>query len=115
MGSFSINGTFSACYDPDMESWDGTPVVGAFVGGRPIRQGWPSCTLRFPPLPSAGFNELVSRYEANKSSQTSGNVPAVSGYGFRACSAYFEEPHLGGFDGGFALGVTMRVSRIGWY
>jgi hypothetical protein len=114
MGSWSLNGTFTACYDPDYQA-SPIPVRGAFIGGKPIRQGWESGMLKFPPLPSAGFNELRSRYEANKNAQTSGTLPSLSGYGWRAVSAYWGEPLPAGWDGGFAVGVTMGVSRVGNY
>ena len=114
MGSWSLNGAFTSTPDPDCQPYP-IPEVGAFIGGKPVRQGWPSAMLRFPPMPSASYNEIIARYEANKNAQTSGNVPATSGYGWRACSAYWHEPNIGGWDGPIVLGVTMIVSYIGYY
>jgi len=114
MGSFSLNGTFSATLDPDYES-RGIPERGGFIGGKPARQGWESGILKFPPLASAAFNELYTRYETNKNAQTSGALPRLSGYGWRAVSAYWHEPLPTGWDGEFAHGVMMGVSRIGNY
>jgi hypothetical protein len=112
--AFSLNGTFSACPDPDYQPF-GIPERGAFIGGKPVRQGWESGILKFPPLGTAAHNELRARYEANKNAQTSGNLPAMSGYGWRAISAYWHEPIPTGWDGPFAMGVSMTVSHIGNY
>lgn len=87
MGSFSLNGTFTALPDPDFQTY-GLMEVGGFLNGKPIRQGFESGILRFPPLTTAAHNELVARWEANKNSQVSGALPAISGYGWRAVSAY---------------------------
>lgn len=114
MGSWSLNGTFTATPDPDYQTF-GTREFGAFLNGKPVRQGFESGVLRFPPMTTAGYNEIRARYEANKNAQTSGNIPAVSGYGYRACSAYWHEPLPQGWDGSIVLGVSMPVSFIGYY
>ena len=113
--AFSINGVFTALPEPEDYQPFPIPERGAFMNGKPIRQGYESGMLKFPPMPSAGFNELYARYAANKNAQTSGNLPAVSGYGFRAVSAYWHEPLYTGYEGPIAHGVTMIVSRIGNY
>jgi hypothetical protein len=114
MGSFSLNGAFTALPDPDFQP---APLieVGVFLGGKPVRQGYPGGVLKFPPLPSAAWNELRARYEANKNAQTSGALPAVSGYNWVAVSAWWHEPTYTGWDGPIAMGVTQAVSRIGYY
>lgn len=114
MGSFSLNGTFTACLDPDFQSY-GLPYRGGFIGGKPIYQGWESGVLKFPPLPSAAFNELYSRWAANSGSQTSGSLPKLSGYGWRGVSAWWLQPLPTGWDGPIAHGVAMEVQRIGNY
>lgn len=115
MGSFSLNGTFTAAPDPDY-SPEPVPERGAFLNGKPVRQGYEDGVLRWPVgMPSAGLNELRSRWEANKNAQTSGALPSVSGYGWRAVSAWWHEPVPTGWDGPIAHGVTMRVSRVGNY
>lgn len=114
MGSFSLSGVFTALSDPDSQPY-GIPERGAFIGGKPVRQGYESALLKFTPLTTGAYNELRARYEANKNAQTSGNVPAVSGYGWRACSAFWHEPMPAGWDGPIVLGVTMIVSHIGYY
>lgn len=115
MPNLSINGTFTACPDPEDYQPEPIPVRGAFMNGKPVRQGYEDGLLKFPPMPSAGFNELRARYEANKNAQTSGALPAVSGYGWRAVSAWWHEPLPTGWDGPIAHGVTQRVSRVGNY
>jgi hypothetical protein len=111
MGSFSLNGVFTACPDPDYEGV-GPPEVGAFLGGKPIRQGWETGTLKFPVLQSAMYNELYSRWSANCSVHTSGALPKNSGYGWDAVSAWYHEPRPTGWDGPNAAGVTMGVTRV---
>lgn len=114
MGSFSLSGAFTACLDPDYQSY-GLPLRGGFIGGKPVYQGWESGTLKFPPLISAGFNELYARWAANIGAQVSGALPKLSGYGWRAVSAWWGQPLPTGWDGGLAHGVTMNVWRIGNY
>lgn len=112
MGSFSLSGVFTALPDPEDYQPDRIPEHGAFIGGKPVRQGFEAGSLRFPPLPSAAFNELRSRYETTKNTQASGTLPLISGYGWSRCSAYWHEPVPTGWDGPIAHGVTMAVSRI---
>lgn len=114
MGNFSLNGTFTACPDPDYAPYP-IPVRGAFLNHKPVLQGYESGILKFPPLPSGAFNELRARYEANKNSQASGAIPKISGYGWRAVSAWFMEPLYTNYDGPIANGVTMPVMFIGNY
>ena len=114
MGNFSLNGAFTPTPDPDCQAY-GIPVAGYFIGGKPVRQGFESAMLTFPPMQSAMLNELRARYEANKNAQTSGAIPKVSGYGWRAISAWWHEPNPQGWDGPIAQGVTMLVTRIGNY
>lgn len=114
MGSLSINGTLSLVPDPDYVSF-GTRVVGAFVGGVPVRQGLESGVLNFPPLSSGMRNQLYSRYLANKNSRVSGALPALSAYGWEACSAAFGEPHFGGFQGEWAMSANMIVYFVSRY
>ena len=114
MGSFSLNGAFTALNDPDYQTF-GLIEVGAFLNGKPVRMGYESGILRFPPCTTGAFNELVARWNANKNSQVSGAIPAISGYGWRAVSAYWHEPQMQGFDGPIVNGVTMIVSKIGNY
>jgi hypothetical protein len=113
MPNLSFNGTFTACPDPEDFQPEPTPERGTFLNGKPVRQGWPGGLLKFPPMPSAGLNELVSRYEANKNAMTSGAIPRTSGYGFRAVSAWWHEPSPTGWDGPIAHGVTQKLTRIG--
>lgn len=114
MGSFSLNGVFTACPDPDYAAFP-IPVRGAFLNHKPVRQGYESGVLKFPPMPSAAFNELRARYEANVGVQTSGAIPKLSGYGWRAVTAYFMEPVYTNYDGPIANGVTMPVNFVGNY
>lgn len=114
MGSFSLNGVFTAAPDPDYQPF-GTPEVGKFLNGKPIRQGWESGVLKFPPMPTAAANELRARWLANRNAQTSGNIPALSGYGFVAVSAWWHEPVPTGWDGPIAHGISMVVSKVGYY
>lgn len=114
MGSFSLNGTFTALPDPDYQPYP-IPVRGGFLNHKPVRQGFESGILKWGPLPSAAFNELRARYEANKNTQTSGAIPAISGYGFRAVSAFWLEPLYANYDGPIANGVTMIVAYVGNY
>ena|SRR5689334_18289470 len=111
MGQLSINGTFSTVPDPDWASY-GVRVVGAFVGGVAVRQGYESGLLSFPPLSSAARNELYSRYMANRNSIVSGQIPQNSGYGWQFVSANFWEPLPTGYDGEWAHGVRMMVYRV---
>ena len=111
MGSFQLNGAFTNCPDPDYQS-NGTPEVGRFNNGKPIRQGNEEGLLKFPPLTSGAFNELYSRYLANKDSYVAGQLPKLSGYNWRSVSAWWHEPTPTGWDGTFAHGVQMRVSKI---
>lgn len=114
MANFSLNGAFTACPDPDYAPYT-VPVRGAFLNHKPVRQGFESGLLKFPPLPSAAFNELRARYEANLNTQTSGAIPKISGYGWRAVSAFFMEPVYASYDGPIANGVTMLVTFVGNY
>lgn len=111
MGSLSINGAMSICPDPDYVSY-GVPVKGAYIGGRLVRQGWESGTLRFPPLNSAMRNELYTKYAANQNALVSGALPQLSGYGWQSVSADFGEPIFGGFDGEWAMSGTMLAFHV---
>lgn len=111
MGSFQFNGAFTATPDPDVESKP-VPVRGMFVNGKPVRQGWEEAELKFPPLHTAEFNELRTRYEANKNAYTVGKLPALSGYNYVNVTAWWLEPIPTGWDGPFAHGVTMMATRI---
>lgn len=115
MGNLSINGAFTACPDPADFQPFGKAYRGDFMGGKPIYQGYESGLLKFPPVISAGFNELYARWAANSGAQTSGAIPKLSGYGWRAVSAWWHEPIPTGWDGDLAMGVTMLVKRIGNY
>lgn len=114
MTRFSLNGAFTACPDPDYAPFP-IPVRGGFLNHKPVRQGYESGVLKFPPMPSGAFNELRARYEANKNTQTSGAIPAVSGYAWRAVSAFWLEPLYTNYDGPIANGVTMIVAYVGNY
>lgn len=112
MGNLSTNGVYTSLPDPDYQPYP-IPERGAFLNGKPIRQGYESGLLKWPAgVPSAALNELRARYEANKNAQTSGALPKVSGYGWGAVSAYWHEPVPTGWDGPIAHGVTQVVSRI---
>jgi len=111
MGSFSLNGAFTSCPDPDYQSY-GLPKRGNFVGGKPIYQGWESGTCKFPPLPSAAYNELYARWAANSGAQTSGALPKLSGYGWDSVSAWWLQPLPTGWEGPIAHGITMVAERI---
>jgi hypothetical protein len=113
--AWSLNGAPTSCPDPEDFEYLRIPEHGAFMNGKPIRQGWPGGVLKFPPLPSAGMNELYAKYAANKNAITSGNLPLPSGYGWKAVSAYWHEPAPTGWEGPIAHGVTMQVSHIGEY
>jgi len=113
MGSFSLNGVFTALDDP--HDYTPFPIAerGRFVNGKPIRQGFESGRVSWPAgMNTAQYNELRARYEANKNAYTSGAVPKVSGYGWRAVSAWWSEPLYTGMDGPIVHGVTMVISRI---
>lgn len=113
MGNFSISGVFTAAPDPDVR-WhmpkDGTD--GRFSDGKPIRQKHVSATLTFPPLTSAEYNELYTRWTAHMSAQTSGALPKLSAYGWRPVSAWWDEPVPTGWDGGEVHGVTMLAFKV---
>ena len=114
MGNFSFNGTFTGLDDPHDYTPYRIPERGQFLGnGKPIRQGYESGTFSWPAgMNTAQYNELRSRWEANKNTLTSGAVPAISGYGWRAVSAWWHEPIYTGMDGPIVHGVTMGVTRI---
>lgn len=111
MGSLSLNGAFTACPDPDYQS-NGLPRRGGFIGGKPVYQGWESGTLTFPPLTSGAYNELYARWIANSGVYVSGALPKLSGYGWRAVSAWWLQPLPTGWDGEYAHGVTMIAERV---
>jgi len=112
MGSFSISGVFTAAYDPDMEP-HGLRFVGRYIGGKGIYQGKESGLLRWPiPMYSADYNELHARWATFSGEKTSGALPKISGYGWRAVSAWWGQPLLTGWDGPHAHGVTMPVWDI---
>lgn len=90
----------------------GLPVKGAFVGGGIVRQGKESAVLKFPPLTSGARNSLYSQWAANKNGLVGGAIPAISGFGWQACTAAFGEPLGTGWDGEFWHGVQMAVYQI---
>ena len=110
MTNFSISGTFTNVPDPNFQYF--ARENNAFIGGKPIRQGYPSGQLTFPALNSAMFHELYARWSAHSTAQSSGALPRVSGYGWKPVSAWWHEPLPTGWDGGFAHGVQMRVTQI---
>lgn len=112
--TFSISGAFTTVPNPDFQSY-GLPEVGAFLNGKPVRQGYESAMLSFPPLRTGQWNELYSRWLGNNNAQISGALPKVSGYGWRAVSAYWHQPQFQSIDGPFYMSVTMIVSKIGDY
>lgn len=114
MARFSLNGAFTALPDPNYSPYP-IPVRGGFLNHKPVLQGFESGVLKWTLLPSAAFNELRARYEANKNVQTSGAIPAISGYGFRAVSAFFMEPLYSDYDGPIANNVSMIVAFVGNY
>lgn len=114
MGSFSLNGTFTACPDPDYQSYP-IGVRGAFVGGGIVRQGQESGMLKFPPLTSGMRNELVARWNANKQGLVGGALPNISGYGWGTVTAAWGEITFTGFDGEFAHGGSMLVYKVTRY
>lgn len=113
MGSFELSGAFTSCPDPDYQPY-GTPEFGAFLDGKPVRQGWESGMLKYPPMTTAGMNELYTRYlvYATADSRVEGKIPKLSGYGWRSVSAWWHEPLPTGWDGPIAHGVTQIVSKI---
>ena len=111
MSNFELQGSFTATPDPDFQSY-GTPVRGFFGNGKPVRQGWESGVLKFPPLASGAFNELSHSYHANKNAAQAGKIPRVSGYGWRTVTAYWHEPLPTGWDGEWAHGVQMLLTKI---
>lgn len=111
MGNFQFSGAFTAVQDSDFQPAD-IPERGAFIGGKPIRQGWQAGTLKFAPMSSGAFNELRARYEQQKDLYTQGQIPKISGFGYRSVSAWWHAPVPTGWDGGDAHGVTMQLTRI---
>ena len=114
MGSFSLNGTFSNCPDPDFQSY-GPPLRGAFVGGGLVYQGKESAILKFPPLTSAAYNELFNRWTGNYQGLVGGTLPDLSGYSWDTVTAAWGAPMPTGFDGQFVHGVNMVVYKITRY
>lgn len=111
MGNFEFDGSFTALPDPDYQPFR-LPLRGMFVGGKPARQGWESGELKFPPLASGAFNELRQTWEAKKNAYTVGKLPKISGYGWRTITAWWHDPVPTGWDGEFAHGVTMLVTKV---
>lgn len=111
MGSFSLNGTFTNCPDPDCKAY-GKPLRGAFVGGTLVYQGKESATLIFPPLLSAAYNELYSRWLANYQGLVGGALPALSGFAWDTVTAAWGQPLPTGWEGPVAHGVTMDVYQV---
>ena len=114
MGSFSLGGTFTNLPDPDFQSY-GPPLRGAFVGGGLVYQGWESGQLKFPPLLSAAYNELFSRWTGNMGGLVGGTLPALSAFGWDTVTAAWGAPVPTGFDGPVVHGVNMTVYRITRY
>lgn len=111
MGNFEFSGSFPNLPDPDYEP-GAVPVVGFFIGGKPVRQGWESGQLKWGPLLSAAFAELRTRYEEQKNDYTVGKLVAISGYGYQNVTAWWHEPLPTGWDGNQAHGVTQTVTRV---
>lgn len=110
MGNFSLSGTFTNMHDPDYQPYP--RENGGFIGGKPLRQGWESGELKYPPLPSAEYNELYSRWTALSTGKQSGTLPHLSGYTWQTVSAWYLQPLPTGWDGQVAHGVTQRVTHV---